>query len=140
MLERECARPFAHRVRDCDVAGEGVTHEHVVRIGSMVHQVHEDGVTGQRMTAGLVLVLDGHLVEEIQQPAGGPISEMVVRDDVEEGHDLVDVAVDNRPGLARGCTLVNGMPLDRVTNDGVAEQLLSHVRPARQLVAIDARA
>src|SRR5215211_211576 len=44
-------------------------------------------------------MLDGHLVEQVQDPFGEPVANLVVGDNVEKRHDLVDVVVDLPPGL-----------------------------------------
>src|SRR4051812_43569047 len=67
----------------------------------MVHQVYDDCISGQRVFRIAASVFGGDLVKEIQYQATHRQPKLVVREDVEERYDLVDVCIDSSPG--RGC-------------------------------------
>ena len=85
-------------------------------------------------------MLDRHLIEQIEQPFGDAIADLVVGDDVEERHDFADVLVDALPhaldGHSRGCGVVaNGVGDGRV----VEQTLTNGFAVARAGVACDCR-
>jgi hypothetical protein len=67
----------------------------------VVHQVNDDRIAGQRVFRIATGVLSGNFVKEIQQQATNRQPELVVREDVEERYDLVDVCVDSPPRCGR---------------------------------------
>ena len=82
VLQRKRARPFAHGVRERDLAGERVAHEHVVGVRPMIDEVDRDGVGWKRFVR---LVIDRDLVEEVEQPTGGAMPGAMIRGAAEEG-------------------------------------------------------
>jgi hypothetical protein len=80
----------------------------------MVHQIHEHGVARHGVECRTVLVLDRHLIQQIEHPSGDAISDLVIGDDVEERHDLVHVLVDASPNRAFRCSIRHRMLPNRL--------------------------
>ena len=77
----------------------------------MVHDVHHDVLLGDPLERGLVLVVDGHPVQQVEQELGEVVADLVIRQDVELGDDLVDVARDPRLHLGVGEAVLAGVVL-----------------------------
>ena len=140
VLERKGARPLADRVGDGDLTGERIAHEHVVGVGPMIHQVDEDRVARQRLERRGILLLDRHLIEEIQHPLGDAIPDLVVGDDVEEGNDLFDVDADPLPCVGLADASPSRHDRARRSRSRNRRAAGAHRLAARQLESVDARA
>src|SRR5688500_5967522 len=97
VLEGKCSGPFTNRVRDRNLAAQHVSDEHVIRVRPVVHEVDDDGVLRKRRRALLTVLLCRNLVEDVEDGARGRVPETVIREDVEERDDLVDVVPDHLP-------------------------------------------
>jgi len=93
VLEGPGAGPFSHGVADVDAPREHVRDDHVVGVGAVVHEVHDDVVAWNRRQGALVLVIHAHLVQQVHEDLGEVVAEFVVRQDVEVRDDLVHVGV-----------------------------------------------
>src|SRR5215211_2833699 len=85
-------------------------------------------------------MLDGHLVEQVQDPFGEPVANLVVGDNVEKRHDLVDVVVDLPPGLRFAYASRRGVRAGCFGDCGVAKKPFAHRLATRELEAIEAAA
>src|SRR5207245_1974977 len=93
--------------------------DHVVDVGAVVHDVHHDVLLGDPLERCLVLVVDGHSVQQVEHELGEVVADLVIRQDVELGDDLVDVARDARLHLGVGDAVLAGVVLCSGPHDGV---------------------
>jgi hypothetical protein len=86
----------------------------------------------------VIPVLDVRFVKQVDQQAGGVVPDPVVRENIEEGDDLVDVLVDPDPDLGLRFLVLLGVALDRGGGDlGVRVGVAVHLQTGLdQLVAI----
>jgi len=76
--------------------GQHVGDHDVVHVGAVVHGINDDIPLGDALQRRLVLIVDGHAVQEIEDDPGEVVADLVVGQDVQLWHDLVDVLLDRR--------------------------------------------
>src|SRR3989442_4369701 len=82
-------------VTDVRAVRQDVGHHDVVHVGPVVHGIDHDVPLGNALQRRLVLVVDGHAVQEIEHELGEVVADLVVGQHVQLRHDLVDVLLDS---------------------------------------------
>jgi len=123
VFEGPHACPFAHRVAHVRAVGQHVGDHDIVHVGAVVHGIDDDIALGDALQRRLVLVIDGHPVQQIEHDLGEVVADLVVGQDIQLWHDLVDVLLDLPPhlGLREGvllCVAEDRRLDDRIGGEG----------------------
>ena len=138
VFEREDARPLPHRIRDRDLPGETIAGEHVVGVRAVVHQVDHDALARESGERLRVPYRDRRLVEQVQRSLRERVAELVVHEEVERRHDLVDVQPDPSPDGVLAEAVLHRVRAHRQRDRLIGEERVGDVALPGELEAVHA--
>src|SRR5256884_6236718 len=139
VLEGPHTRPFAHRVAHVRTVGQHVGHHGLVHVGAMVHGVDDDITLGDALQRRFVLVINGHAVQEIEHDLGEVVADLVIGQNVQLRHDLVDVLLDPPTHVGVGKRVFLGGAEGRCFDDRISREGRFGGAALLQMVARQAR-
>src|SRR5437870_12706969 len=88
----------------------------------MVHGIDDDIVLGDVLQSIIVLVINGHAVQEIEHDFGEVVDDLVIGQDVQRRRDLVDVLLDPPPHRGVGKRVFLCVAEDRCFDDRISRE------------------